>query len=58
MKHKAQPLEFSFASETFNLAIDGTDDGERIQKEIDAIKMAKDKADAQQLKIVQDQRLH
>lgn len=51
MKHIAKPLEFSFASDAFNLAIEGTEDGERIQREIDAIKMAKEQADARQLSL-------
>lgn len=50
-KHLAKPLEFSFASEAFNLAIEGTEDGERIQREIDAIKRAKEEAEKKQLSL-------
>lgn len=35
MKHKAQPLEFSFTKETFNLEIETTLDGARVQRELD-----------------------
>lgn len=50
-KHLAKPLEFSFASDAFNLAIEGTEDGERIQREIDSIKTAKEQSEKRQLSL-------
>lgn len=38
MKHIAQPLEFSFTKETFNLEIESTQDGAQVQAELDQAK--------------------
>ena len=43
MKNKPpeRPLEFGFASEAFNLVIEQTEDGARVQRELDEQREAK-----------------
>lgn len=51
MKHKAPALEFSFATEAFNLEIQTTQDGQRLTQEADASREARAAAERQQLHI-------
>jgi hypothetical protein len=39
-KHIAQPLEFGFTKDTFNLESQKTEDGQRTQEEIDVARAA------------------
>lgn len=56
MKHSLPLPEFAFTAEAFNLAIEHTEDGERLQREIDQKNAERAAAEKQQLKLIQEPR--
>ena len=50
-KNIAVAFEFPFASNAFNLVIEQTEDGARIQRELDEQRKAKEEQDKQQIQM-------